>query len=140
MRLQVRQYMEFIKALTENTNIMTKSFFVVISYAASGISTPASGIMNIFKKKTDDERAAAAEMARRQEQESSTRRNLLGSGDRSDRNRTYNFPQGRVSDHRINLTLYKLDRAMEGDLDDVIEALQAYEAAQQLAALENSLN
>jgi peptide chain release factor 1 len=68
------------------------------------------------------------------------RKSLVGSGDRSDRIRTYNFPQGRLTDHRINLTLYKLDRAMEGDLDDVVEALQAYEAAQQLAALENSLN
>ncbi|MDT7519707.1 peptide chain release factor 1 [Rhodoferax sp. TBRC 17660] len=68
------------------------------------------------------------------------RKSLVGSGDRSDRIRTYNYPQGRLTDHRINLTLYKLDRAMEGDLDDVIEALQAYEAAQQLAALENSLN
>ncbi len=64
------------------------------------------------------------------------RKSLVGSGDRSDRIRTYNFPQGRLSDHRINLTLYKLLGIMEGDLGDVIEALQAYEAAQQMAALE----
>ena len=64
------------------------------------------------------------------------RKGLIGSGDRSDRIRTYNFPQGRLTDHRINLTLYKLLYIMEGDLDDVIQALQAYEAAQQLAALE----
>ncbi|NDP37576.1 MAG: peptide chain release factor 1 [Rhodoferax sp.] len=64
------------------------------------------------------------------------RKGLIGSGDRSDRIRTYNFPQGRLSDHRINLTLYKLLGIMEGDLDDVVQALQAYEAAQQLAALE----
>ena len=64
------------------------------------------------------------------------RKSLIGSGDRSDRIRTYNFPQGRLTDHRINLTLYKLLYIMEGDLDDVIQALQAYEAAQQLAALE----
>ncbi|NBQ89472.1 MAG: peptide chain release factor 1, partial [Betaproteobacteria bacterium] len=57
-------------------------------------------------------------------------------GDRSDRIRTYNFPQGRLTDHRINLTLYKLLGIMEGDLGDVVAALQAYEAAQQLAALE----
>jgi peptide chain release factor 1 len=64
------------------------------------------------------------------------RKSLIGSGDRSDRIRTYNFPQGRLSDHRINLTLYKLLTIMEGDLKDVIDALQAYEAAEQLAALE----
>ena len=64
------------------------------------------------------------------------RKSLVGSGDRSDRIRTYNFPQGRLTDHRINLTLYKLLNIMEGDLDDVVQALQAYEAAEQLAALE----
>ncbi len=68
--------------------------------------------------------------------ESAERKSLVGSGDRSDRIRTYNFPQGRLSDHRINLTLYKLLTIMEGDLDDVIHALQAHEAATQLAALE----
>jgi peptide chain release factor 1 len=64
------------------------------------------------------------------------RKSLVGSGDRSDRIRTYNFPQGRLTDHRINLTLYKLLAIMEGDLDDVVNALQAHEAASQLAALE----
>ena len=64
------------------------------------------------------------------------RKGLIGTGDRSDRIRTYNFPQGRLTDHRINLTLYKLLYIMEGDLDDVVQALQAYEAAEQLAALE----
>ena len=64
------------------------------------------------------------------------RKGLIGTGDRSDRIRTYNFPQGRLTDHRINLTLYKLLSIMEGDLMDVVQALQAYEAAQQLAELE----
>ena len=64
------------------------------------------------------------------------RKSLIGSGDRSDRIRTYNFPQGRLTDHRINLTLYKLLYIMEGDLDDVVQALQAAQAAEQLAALE----
>ncbi|HRP27744.1 MAG TPA: peptide chain release factor 1, partial [Burkholderiaceae bacterium] len=59
-----------------------------------------------------------------------------GSGDRSDRIRTYNFPQGRITDHRINLTLYKLQAVLDGDLDEVVAALQAARAAQQLAALE----
>jgi peptide chain release factor 1 len=57
------------------------------------------------------------------EERSESRRLQVGSGDRSERIRTYNFPQGRVSDHRINLTLYKLDRVMEGDLDEIIDAL-----------------
>ena len=66
------------------------------------------------------------------------RKGLIGTGDRSDRIRTYNFPQGRLTDHRINLTLYKLLGIMEGDLGDVVDALQAYEAAEQLAALETA--
>jgi len=68
------------------------------------------------------------------------RKGLIGTGDRSDRIRTYNFPQGRLTDHRINLTLYKLLSIMEGDLGDVVEALQAYEAAQKMAALEVGLS
>jgi len=69
--------------------------------------------------------------------EAATRKNLIGSGDRSDRIRTYNFPQGRLTDHRINLTIYKLGAVMDGELDDVIAALQAARAAEQLAALES---
>ena len=80
-------------------------------------------------------RIHAAEMAKRQQAEASTRRNLLGSGDRSDRNRTSNFPQGRVTDHRINLTLYRLDEAMEGKLDMLIEPIVQEYQADQLAAL-----
>jgi peptide chain release factor 1 len=64
-----------------------------------------------------------------------TRKSLIGSGDRSERIRTYNFPQGRVTDHRINLTLYKIDRIMEGELDDLISALAAEHQAEQLAQL-----
>ena len=68
--------------------------------------------------------------------ESATRKSLIGSGDRSDRIRTYNFPQGRLTDHRINLTIYKLGSVMEGDLGDVTAALTAARAAEQLALLE----
>ena len=64
------------------------------------------------------------------------RKGLIGTGDRSDRIRTYNFPQGRFTDHRINLTLYKLSYIMEGDLQDVVDALQAARQAEQLAELE----
>ena len=63
------------------------------------------------------------------------RKNLIGSGDRSDRIRTYNFPQGRLTDHRVNLTLYKLLGIMEGDLGDVIQAMTLAQEAEQLAAL-----
>ncbi len=81
-----------------------------------------------LREKDRSERAA---------KEAATRKGLIGSGDRSDRIRTYNFPQGRLTDHRINLTLYKLGQIMEGDLGDVIAALQAARAAEQLAALES---
>ncbi|MEK8044924.1 peptide chain release factor 1 [Ideonella margarita] len=76
------------------------------------------------------------ERTERQAREAATRKALVGSGDRSDRIRTYNFPQGRLTDHRINLTLYKLGQIMEGDLGDVIQALQAFRSQQQMAALE----
>jgi peptide chain release factor 1 len=66
------------------------------------------------------------------------RKGLVGSGERSDRIRTYNFPQGRLSDHRINLTVYKLDQIMEGDLGDVVDALQVARGAELLAELENA--
>jgi peptide chain release factor 1 len=62
------------------------------------------------------------------------RRSQVGTGERSERIRTYNFPQGRVSDHRIELTLYKIDRVMQGDLDDFIEKLIAEDQAARLAA------
>ena len=65
----------------------------------------------------------------------STRKLLIGSGDRSGRIRTYNFPQGRVTDHRINLTLYKIDRIMDGELDELIQGLAAEHQAEQLALL-----
>jgi len=65
----------------------------------------------------------------------STRKSLIGSGDRSERIRTYNFPQGRVTDHRINLTLYKIDRIMDGELDELVDALSTEHQTEQLAQL-----
>ena len=76
----------------------------------------------------------SAQDAQAQEQ-ASLRRDLVGSGDRSDRIRTYNFPQGRLTDHRINLTLYKLAEVMEGDLGAVVDPLRQEYQADQLAAL-----
>ena len=80
-------------------------------------------------------RLQAAEEAKAQSEQTEMRRNLVGTGDRSDRIRTYNFPQGRMTDHRINLTLYKLDEVMEGDIDQIVEPLIQEHQADQLAAL-----
>ena len=76
------------------------------------------------------------ERSERAAKEAAERKGLIGSGDRSDRIRTYNFPQGRLTDHRINLTLYKLLYVMEGDLGDVLQALAHAREAEQLAELE----
>lgn len=84
-------------------------------------------------------RLRAAEVQRRQQDQSLTRRNLLGSGDRSDRIRTYNFPQGRVTDHRICLTLYRLDEVMDGKLDILIQPIILEDQADQLANLSEIL-
>jgi peptide chain release factor 1 len=75
------------------------------------------------------------QVSEQQAKTASTRKSLIGSGDRSERIRTYNFPQGRVTDHRINLTLYKIDRIMDGELDELIGALQAEHTQEQLTAL-----
>jgi len=76
-----------------------------------------------------------AQLREQQSKEAATRKSLIGSGDRSERIRTYNFPQGRLTDHRINLTLYKLDFIMDGDLSELTTALAAEHQAEQLAAL-----
>jgi peptide chain release factor 1 len=80
-------------------------------------------------------RLLEAKITEQKTEEAQNRRNLVGSGDRSERIRTYNFPQGRVTDHRINLTLYKLDEVLGGDLEQVIEPLVAEHQADELAAL-----
>ncbi len=74
------------------------------------------------------------EQARAAEELSQTRRAMIGTGDRSERIRTYNFPQGRVSDHRIGLTIYKLESFLDGEMDEVIDALAAHFEAEQLQA------
>lgn len=78
----------------------------------------------LLEKKQEEQRSEIA----------ATRKLMVGSGDRSERIRTYNFPQGRLTDHRINLTLYKLDRVMEGELDDVVDALITHHQAEALKA------
>ncbi len=80
-------------------------------------------------------RIQAVEDEKRKREETETRRNLVGSGDRSERIRTYNFPQGRMTDHRINLTLYKLEEIMQGNLEFVIDPLLSEDHADRLAEL-----
>jgi peptide chain release factor 1 len=89
----------------------------------------ASALSVLASRLRDQERRA------RQEKEAAHRKSLIGSGDRSERIRTYNFPQGRVTDHRINLTLYKIDQIMDGDLSELTAALAQEHVAEQLAAL-----
>jgi len=86
--------------------------------------------MNVLRTRLYDlQRQQAAD------ERAATRKDQVGSGDRSERIRTYNFPQGRVSDHRINLTLYKLDQVMQGDLNEFIDALTADDQATKLSEL-----
>ncbi|MBS0296299.1 MAG: peptide chain release factor 1 [Proteobacteria bacterium] len=87
--------------------------------------------MKVLKARLYDQQRQALDSARAE-----SRKSQVGSGDRSERIRTYNFPQGRVTDHRINLTLYSLPQVMEGDLDELLDALIAEDQAARLAALE----
>ncbi len=80
-------------------------------------------------------RLLAQKIDEEQKQQSDARNKLIGSGDRSEKIRTYNFPQGRMTDHRINLTLYKLDSIMEGDLDEILDALLREHQADLMASI-----
>jgi peptide chain release factor 1 len=80
-------------------------------------------------------RLLAQAQNKQQQEQAVERRNLVGSGDRSERIRTYNFPQGRVTDHRINLTIYQLDDMIEGDIDPIVGALMQEHQADLLAAM-----
>ena len=86
--------------------------------------------MRVLVARIEDQRRRAAHA-----EEAATRKSLIGSGDRSERIRTYNFPQGRMTDHRINLTLYKLSYLMDGDMEELARSLAAEHQAEQLAAL-----
>ena len=79
------------------------------------------------------DRLTAEEQQKKQDAESELRRSQIGTGDRSEKIRTYNFPQGRVTDHRINLTLYKLDKIMNGDIQEIIDACITADQAKKLA-------
>ena len=113
---------------------------VRITHLPTGIVVECQDSRSQHKNRERAMSVLAARIKDKQEKElaaktASTRKSLIGSGDRSERIRTYNFPQGRVTDHRINLTLYKIDRIMDGELDDVVNALAAEHQAEQLAQL-----
>jgi peptide chain release factor 1 len=113
---------------------------VRITHLPSGIVVECQDERSQHKNRAKAMALLQARLNARQEEarasaETQTRRQLVGSGDRSERIRTYNFPQGRVTDHRINLTLYKLEAVLEGELGEVIEALVSEHQADQLAAL-----
>ncbi len=113
---------------------------VRITHLPSGLVVECQDDRSQHKNKAQALSVLAARLKDQQEREqhakeASTRKSLIGSGDRSDRIRTYNFPQGRVTDHRINLTLYKIDAIMEGGLDELINALTAEHQTELLSAL-----
>ena len=76
------------------------------------------------------------ELAKQHDAEAEARKSQIGTGDRSEKIRTYNFPQGRVTEHRIKLTLYKIDSVMNGDLDEIIDSLIAADQAAKLSKLD----
>ena len=101
-----------------------------VTHLPTGIVVECQDNRSQHKNRASALSVLAARIKDKQEKEqaaktASTRKSLIGSGDRSERIRTYNFPQGRVTDHRINLTLYKIERIMDGELDDVVGALAA---------------
>ena len=116
---------------------------VRITHLPTGIVVECQDDRSQHKNKAQAMSVLVARIKDMQEREqhahiASARRDLIGSGDRSERIRTYNFPQGRVTDHRINLTLYKIEAIMEGDLDELLAALNAEHQADQLAMLAES--
>ena len=117
---------------------------VRITHLPTGIVVECQDDRSQHKNKAQAMKVLAArikdvQLREQQSKEAATRKSLVGSGDRSERIRTYNFPQGRLTDHRINLTLYKLDTIMDGDLDELMSALTTEYQADQLAALSDTM-
>jgi peptide chain release factor 1 len=113
---------------------------VRITHLPTGLVVECQDDRSQHRNKDKAMQVLAARLKDKQQQEAhdkeaAQRKSLVGSGDRSERIRTYNYPQGRVTDHRINLTLYKLGNIMEGDLDELTGSLLAEHQAEQLAAL-----
>ncbi|NDC08570.1 MAG: peptide chain release factor 1 [Oxalobacteraceae bacterium] len=118
---------------------------VRITHLPTGIVVECQDDRSQHKNKAQAMKVLAArirdgQLREQQSKEAATRKSLVGSGDRSERIRTYNFPQGRLTDHRINLTLYKLDNIMDGDLDELMSALSSEHQADQLAALSDAVS
>ncbi|MFM0595540.1 MULTISPECIES: peptide chain release factor 1 [Paraburkholderia] len=116
---------------------------VRVTHLPTGIVVECQDDRSQHKNKDRALKVLAARIKDKQSQEqhakeAATRKSLIGSGDRSERIRTYNFPQGRMTDHRINLTLYRLDALMDGDLDELIAALVSEHQAELLASLGDS--
>ena len=105
---------------------------IVVTQAEKSQHQNRARAMEILRTRLFDLKRQTADDARAED-----RKSQVGSGDRSERIRTYNFPQGRVTDHRINLTLYKLDRVIEGDLDELVDALVSDHQSRLLAGLDN---
>ena len=121
-------------------HVNTTDSAVRITYLPTGIVVTSSEksqhrnreiAMNVLRARLFD-----LERQRMDDARAASRKSQVGSGDRSERIRTYNFPQGRLTDHRINLTLYKLDQVMAGDLDEIIDALTADDQARMLAEMQ----
>lgn len=113
---------------------------VRITHMPTGIVVECQDDRSQHKNKASAMRVLAArikdaQLREQQSKEAATRKSLIGSGDRSERIRTYNYPQGRITDHRINLTLYKLDQVMDGDLMELTNALMTEHQAELLAAM-----
>jgi peptide chain release factor 1 len=113
---------------------------VRITHIPTGIVVECQDDRSQHKNKASALKVLAArikdvQLREQQSKEAATRKSLIGSGDRSERIRTYNFPQGRMTDHRINLTLYKLDFIMDGDLEELTNALITEHQAELLAQL-----
>ena len=110
-------------------NRLMAAAVVGAAFAAAGAQTAASA----SGQAQGNAAVSAQEKAKQDAERSKERKSQIGTGDRSERIRTYNFPQGRLTDHRINLTIYQLDRVMEGGIEEILDALSFADQESKLA-------